>query len=316
MIGLIQNELIKIFSKAASWVYMLFIIAALCVGAYFYSNFSEPANENWREELTTTIEHQQRELANPELPEEEKQYIQEDLEQNQQFLDKNINPNAKSSWHFMNDVVIAIGSLVTLFSVIICSSNVSSEFGEGTIKQLLIRPYKRWQILLSKYLAVTIYSFLLVVVLVVSGYLIGLMLFGSGNFSQTFFEYTMDGRVEAVIGEQFLLKLIYYIPSLLMVTAISFMLSTLFKKESLAVGVGIFVLFFSSSIGGILIFFAEKYPWTKLLIFPHLELGVYAIQSEILPGVTLPFSLAVLAVYYIIFMALTFRYFQKRDIGI
>lgn len=61
---------------------------------------------------------------------------------------------------------------------------------------------------------------------------------------------------------------------------------------------------------------ASKYAWAKFLIFPHLDLTVYALQDKILEDITLPISLAILAVYYAIFMIVTFFFFQKRDISI
>ena len=97
---------------------------------------------------------------------------------------------------------------------------------------------------------------------------------------------------------------------------IAFMLSTLFKSQALAVGIGIFVLFFSSTLGGMILMLADKYAWAKLLIFPHLDLTVYALQEKILENITLPISLAILAVYYAIFMIVTFFFFMKRDISI
>jgi ABC-2 type transport system permease protein len=156
----------------------------------------------------------------------------------------------------------------------------------------------------------------LVATLVVSGYIIGLILFGSGDFNMKIFEVTLEGRKEAIVGTQFFLKMLYYLPSLLIIMSIAFMLSTLFKSQALAVGIGIFVLFFSSTLGGIILMLADKYVWAKFLIFPHLDLTVYALQERILEDITLPFSLSILALYYAIFMIVTFFFFQKRDISI
>lgn len=223
--------------------------------------------------------------------------------------------DSTSTWNFLNTVVYGVGSLVTLFSVIICSANVSMEFASGTIKQLLIRPHSRWKILLSKYIAVTMYSLFLMVSLFVLGYLIGLIFFGPGNFNALTEEISLTGVFEAKIGMQVIKKFALLLPSLIIVSAISFMLSTLFKNQALAVGVGIFVLFISNTLGGILYFLMEKFTWTKFLIFSHLDLSIYAIQDTLAPGVTLTFSSLLLLAYYLVFMALTFIFFQKRDIS-
>jgi ABC-2 type transport system permease protein len=314
MIALIQNELMKIFGKMASWIFMIVIVLAVLIAGIIYMKFSGEPNPNWRQDIQAEITMLENQL--PSAPEEEKPLIQTQIDQNQEYLDKDIDPTAKTNWHFMNDVVIGVSSLVTLFVVVVGSANVAAEFSDGTIKQLLIRPHRRWSILLSKYIAVIIYALLLVATLVVSGYIIGLILFGSGDFNMKIFEVTLEGRKEAIVGTQFFLKMLYYLPSLLIIMSIAFMLSTLFKSQALAVGIGIFVLFFSSTLGGIILMLADKYVWAKFLIFPHLDLTVYALQERILEDITLPFSLSILALYYGIFMIITFFFFQKRDISI
>jgi ABC-2 type transport system permease protein len=314
MIGLIQNELMKIFGKMASWIYMVIIVLAVLIAGIIYMKVSADPNPNWRQDTEAEIAMRENQLAS--ASNDEKAMIQNQIDQTQEFLDEDINPNAKTNWHFMNDVVVGVSSLVTLFVVVVGSANVAAEFSDGTIKQLLIRPHHRWRILLSKYIAVIIYALMLVITLIVSGYIIGLVLFGSGDFNMKIFEITLEGRKVAIVGEQFLLKMLYFIPSLLMIMTIAFMLSTLFKSQALAVGIGIFVLFFSSTLGGIILMLADKYTWAKFLIFPHLDLTVYALQERILEDITLPVSLSILAVYYAIFMMLTFFFFQKRDISI
>ncbi|MBT2641345.1 ABC transporter permease subunit [Bacillus sp. ISL-41] len=314
MIPLIQNELMKIFGKMASWIYMIIIVMAMLIAGIIYMKFSADPNPNWRQDTQAEIQMLENQMAS--ASDDEKKMIQNQIEQTQQFLDQDINPNEKTNWHFMNDVVVGVSSLVTLFVVVVGSANVAAEFSDGTIKQLLIRPHHRWRILLSKYIAVIIYALLLVLTLIVSGYIIGLILFGSGDFNMKIFEITLEGRKVAEVGTQFMLKMLYFIPSLLIIMTIAFMLSTLFKSQALAVGIGIFVLFFSSTIGGIILMLADKYTWAKFLIFPHLDLTVYALQDRILEDITMPVSLAILAVYYAIFMMLTFFFFQKRDISI
>jgi ABC-2 type transport system permease protein len=318
MIGLIQNEWMKIFTKASSWIYLILIIVMVSGAGLIYDRFTDEPNEDWRQDLQTEVGQLQQDLKT--VPAEDHEWLQMQISEKQMYLEEDVNPNAKSTWHYLNDIVSMMTTVVTLFAVIVCSANVASEFSDGTIKQLLIRPHRRWAILLSKYISVTLYSLLLLAVLMITGYLTGLLLFGSGSFSEKIFEISMDGQMNpeniATVGDQAVLKLLYFLPSLVIVTAIAFMLSTLFKSQALAVGIGIFVLFFSSTVGTVILFLVKKYAWTKFLIFPHLDLTVYAFQDTILGSITLPISLTILAVYYVVFMAVTFLYFQKRDISI
>ncbi len=315
MIGLIQNELIKIFEKRASWIYIAILVVAMVIGGFIYQRVNGEVDENWRENLEAQNTQYKQEIEQTPA-DQDPTWLKDQIKQNERFLEENINPTAKTNWHFMNDVVIGVTTLVTLFSVIVASAIVAAEFSDGTIKQLLIRPHKRWKILLSKYVAVIINSLILMAVLFFSGFIVGILFFGFGDFQAPFFEYTLDGQKEAVLGTQFLLKTVYFLPSLLMITTISFMLSTLFKSQAVAVGIGIFVLFVSSTLGGLIIMLAEEYTWAKFLIFPHLDLTVFAFQDKILQNITLAGSLSILLVYYIVFMIATFVYFQKRDVSI
>ena len=314
MIALIRNELMKLFQRKSSWIYPIILVIAVIVGGIIYNKVSGEPDPNWQAGMKAEIAELQQNAKTAQ--DEEKQFITDEIEQKQKYLDENVNPNSVSNWHFMNNVVFGVTTLVTLLAVIVCSASVSSEFADGTIKQLLIRPHQRWAILMSKYLSLIIYSLILVTTLITAGYLVGTIIFGNGDFTAKIFEMAIDGQKVAEVGPQFFLKIAYYLPSLLVITAIAFMLSTLFKSQALAVGIGIFVLFVSSTLGGLIVLLAEKYEWAKYLIFPHLDLTIYALQDKILGDITLPISLVILAVYYAIFMILTFVFFQKRDISI
>ncbi|MFC4559276.1 ABC transporter permease [Virgibacillus kekensis] len=314
MLSLIKNEVGKIFHKKANWIYILVVVVALIGAGLIQQSVTDEPSENWREQTKTEINRLQTELEK--APNDAQGFIKEEIARNQMLLDEDINPNAYTNWDYMNEIVIGVTMLVTLFSVIVSSAIVSSEFSAGTIKQLLIRPHPRWIILLSKYIALVAYSLVLLITVIAVGYILGVLMFETGDFSAKILEPGLEGEKIATVGSQFLWKLVYYLPSLIIIITISFMLSTLFKSQALAVGFGIFVLFVSSTLGGIIIVLAEKFEWVKFLIFPHLDLTIYATQDTILGGVTPTISLLILCVYYIIFMAVTFAYFQKRDISI
>jgi len=217
--------------------------------------------------------------------------------------------NDVNNWLFINNIVVDASVLLILFGVIVSSSTVSTEFTSCTIKQLLIRPHKRWRILLSKYFSTIIYNLILALVYIGTIFLMGLALFGSGDFHEE-----ITGMTGDVIGIHVLLKVLYLLPSVLLIYTISFSLSTLFKSQSIAVGVGIFVLFFSTAIGETIASIVDKYTWTKYLIFPHLDLTVFATQDAILNTISLPQSLSILAIYYVTFMALSLWSFGRKDI--
>jgi ABC-2 type transport system permease protein len=229
------------------------------------------------------------------------------------FIYGSVYKETENYWLFMNDFVVGGGVLITLFAVMVCSSAVSSEFAKGTIKQLLIRPHKRWSILLAKYIASIIYITILTITLVAALYIAGYLIFGSGDYSEVII-LGFEGGKEVVVGEQFFLKLAYFLPGLLMLATISFMLSSLFRNQSLAVGISIFALLFTSVLGGVITLIADKFTWVKYLLFPHLDLTVYAVQDKMFDTISFSTSMIILGIHYVLFMAVVFWHFSKKDI--
>ncbi|MBM7602402.1 ABC-2 type transport system permease protein [Metabacillus crassostreae] len=317
MISLLKNEWMKIFQKVSTYLFIVFILIAVIGTAFIEMKINgENSNENWKEELTTNIQENEKTLKDENIDEEERSMLMEDIAYNTQFLDANMNPNLSTNWTYMADWTTLLTSFITLFVVIVCSSSVSSEFADGTIKQLLIRPYKRWKILLSKYIVSVIYAGLLILILLASSYLIGTLLFGNGAYTDKIIDPASLEFTPIIVGDYVVNMFVYWIPGFLVITTLAFMLSTLFKNQSIAVGVSIFILFASSTLNLLIQSFVEKNQWLKFILFPHLDLRGYISESmPMFEGATLGFSLTILSVYFFIFLAVTFYFFQKKDVS-
>lgn len=63
------------------------------------------------------------------------------------------------------------------------------------------------------------------------------------------------------------------------------------------------------------IFSPERFEWAQYLIFTHMDLRGYLLSDTGPGGATIGFSIAVLAVYYIIIMAISWIVFRKRDVA-
>ncbi|MGE7603525.1 ABC transporter permease [Peribacillus sp. NPDC097675] len=316
MRSLIRNEWMKIFQKKSSYVFIGFLLL-MVIGSAFIEYKMNPVDKDadWKQDVRADIKEQEKQMKSPEFDDDDKEFFKERMEVNEQLLKENINPDLQTSWTYMSEWTTSITSFITLFVVIVCSSLVSSEFSDGTIKQLLIRPYKRWKILLSKYITSLLFAALLLVILLVFSYLIGLLFFGSGSYSDKITDPTSLGFAPVLVGKYVVNMMVYWIPGFLVITSIAFMLSTLFKSQALAVGISIFILFASSTLTAIIQSFIDKNEWLKFVLFPHLDLRGYISETvNMFEGASLGFSIGVLAVYYLLFLALTFFFFQKKDI--
>lgn len=100
--------------------------------------------------------------------------------------------------------------------------------------------------------------------------------------------------------------------SALMVATLAFMLSAVFRNSSLAVGFSIFLLVAGTTATA---FIAAKFDWAKYILFANVDLTQYVDGTPLIKGMTMTFSLVMLAIYFIIFLLLAFGIFMKRDIA-
>lgn len=195
--------------------------------------------------------------------------------------------------------------LSTIFTVIIAADIVAGEFAGGTIKLLLIRPWSRGKILLSKFTSLILFGLLCAGITAVAGIAMSLLLF-SGNTGLS------DGFAGSSMNNSLLLLLTDTIQALV-ISLIAFMLSTVFRSGGLAIGLSLMLLFTKDIFG--FIFNPERFEWAKYLLFLHIDLSGY-IQSPVGPGgAGLGFSITILVVYCLLFMLISWLAFTKRDVA-
>ncbi|MBC1493408.1 ABC transporter permease subunit [Listeria booriae] len=217
--------------------------------------------------------------------------------------------------------------LVALFSIVVASSVVASEFSFGTIKLLLVRPYKRWEILLSKYIVVMLYAVALALFTLLITYLISGLLTSFGSLTQDVSgiipTYSENGDIlnaGLTAINALSTQLGFFLVELIFSMSIAFMVSSLLRSQALAVGIGLFLLFINSIAGGITLMLAEKFEWFKyIFVTPLYYINMNSNgmgNTEIDSGLSTGLAIGILAVYYIVFMALSFVFFQKRDVSV
>ncbi|KRG12950.1 ABC transporter permease [Lederbergia galactosidilytica] len=316
---LIQNEWIKIFKQTSTYIMIGFLVLVMIgwggIAKYLDSQMAS-VSDNWKEELQTQVNENKEMLANPDgtiMAPSLKGYLQQEIAMGEYRIEHNIPPEQSSSvWTFISDSVQLI-SLVGLLVIVIASGIVANEFSRGTIKNLLIKPYKRWKILLSKYITTVLFLAFMLVILFVGASVIGLVLFGTGDAAQqTHLAYTNG----AVVEQNLLLYLIktYLLNSLsvFMLTTMAFMISAVFRVSGLAIGISIFLLMSGGTITNLL---ASKFEWPKYSLFANTNLMQYIDGTPLIEGMTMSFSITMMIIYFGLFMLLAFGFFTKRDIA-
>ncbi|WP_373231298.1 ABC transporter permease [Cohnella sp.] len=223
-----------------------------------------------------------------------------------------------SNWNVMYMEAAIISVLITIFTVVKAADSVAGEFTWGTIKLLLIRPWSRSSILLSKFLSLLLFALLFTIVAFVVTWLVNTLLFGYSSTPDDLIDYSVNSLAvtDSPWAYMLLLFLCHYI-GLIFVVTFGFMMSAAFRSGGLAIGLSIFLLLSGNLITGMIVAFTDK-PWVKYLPFLHTDLTSYLNGGTgPIPDhpMTLAFSLTVLAGYFILFNLVSWLVFCKRDVA-
>lgn len=318
MLNLIQNENMKIFRQLSTYIMLGLLIVIVIAAGFISKNSVQPpsTNTDWKTQLTQENTEMQKTLTQTQAlgfgAEQSSAGIEIIIKTNNYRIEHNLpREQGKIVWGFVTDLAAGMISLVSLFSIIIAAGIVAGEFNSGTIKLLLIRPLKRWKVLLSKYLAVLLFALDALIILFVASFLVGGIFYGWSGVSQPYLGFTNGNVTEINMLWHIFTTYAYACVNLLMMVTFAFMISTVFRNNSLAVGISLFLMFTGNLLVGLL----SKYSWVKYILFANTNLMVYTDGIPVVKGMTMTFSLLVLAAYFIIFNVISWLVFIKRDVA-
>ena len=285
---------------------ILLIVAVVAITGL--SKLNERFNDTaWIEEMEADVVQMEEQLASPDLTEDERT----EIEAEKQGLEENIVLNAEWSQPGSREGIIvnAYGtiSIVTLFTIIASAGIVASEFSQGTIKMLLSRPVKRWKILTSKYLTVLLFGLALTVLTYVFTIISAFIFFPSAEGNSIIWSGA-DLELSAIWGKSLYMMFLSLI-NVFMISTFAFMVGSVFRSTSLAIGLSLF-LFFT---GTMIVFFLERFEIAKYIFFAH-DLTQYELGQKMLDSNTMTFSVVIVSVYVILFLAISYLTFSKRDV--
>ncbi|MBS4215534.1 ABC transporter permease [Neobacillus rhizophilus] len=315
MFNLIKNEWMKIFRRPGTYVMIALLIVITCiVGAFFkYQETGSNAgpDKNWQQTLQEENDALKKQMEQSRTKIEQ-DFFKEEIAINDYRIKHNLPEKEKFNvWSFVKQASELI-TLAGLFTIIISAGIVASEFNWGTIKLLLIRPINRSKILISKYLTVLLFALTMLAILFVFSTALGALLFGMPEHAAPYLNYHNGTVTEQNIVVHLL---IYYGLSsidMIMLATMAFMISSVFRNSSLAIGLSIFLLFTGAQFTALL---SLKFAWAKYILFANTNLMQYFEGTPMVEGMTMNFSISILVIYFIIFQFLAFFVFKKRDVA-
>jgi ABC-2 type transport system permease protein len=207
----------------------------------------------------------------------------------------------------------ALGIVLPIFLpvsvAVVAGDSIAGEASTGTLRYLLARAVGRTRLLVAKLAAVVVYTLLAVVAVAVTGYVVGVQLFGTSSLAYATSTVSGTPLTAAELLQRTVLMVLYIGWSMLGVAAVSLFLSTFTDSSlgaalgGLAVLVGSTVLVTLDAAGAVRDWLPTRYwlAWVDLfrepILWHDLERGV-----------------AVQGVYIVVLLGAAWANFATRDV--
>ena len=207
------------------------------------------------------------------------------------------------------------GLFIIVIVIMIAGTIVSEEFNKGTIKLLLIKPYNRNKILLSKFITVLIITIFAIIVILGMELIVGGIVFGFESLQTPVVVYNFNTNmiqeinIFAYVGTQ----VIMILPSVILLATLSFALSTIFTNSPVAIALPLLGYMGVTVINQL----AVQYNIEILKYFVTLnwDFTQYLYGGmPLMQGLTPIFSAIICIAYFLIMVIPTFIIFKKKNI--
>lgn len=197
----------------------------------------------------------------------------------------------------------------------VAGSIVSTEFDKGTIKLLLIRPYSRNKILLSKYIV----SMFMIIFAILSAFIMQLIIggiffgFSSLNIPVIIYNFVQNKVMHINLFKYIFDNVLAVLPEFILLATLAFAISTITNVSTLGVALPIVGVGAADIINLIAInrnIIPLKYFVTLNWNFTNYLYG--GVNS--FPTLSIPFSILICAIYFLIMIITAFIVFNKRNI--
>ena len=149
----------------------------------------------------------------------------------------------------------ALGLVLPIFLpvsvAVVAGESIAGEAAGGTLRYLLTRPVSRTRLLVAKLAGIVTFTFVAVIAVAASGYLVGVLIIGRGSLSATTITVSGTPLTSGQLAVRIALMIAYIGWSMLGVAAVSLFLSTLTDSALAAALGGLAVLIGSTVLVGL-----------------------------------------------------------------
>ena len=279
---------------------------------------------DYRNTALNTYQNEAKNIISMENTEQELEYTQkqeynsslENREINKYIIENNVDINkANDIRGILQNFFSEYGLFIIVVIVMIAGTIVSEEFNKGTIKLLLVKPYSRNKILLSKFITVLIMIVFSILAIIIMELLVGGIIFGYDSLSVPVLEYNFNTQslesmgIFTYLGIQIMIQL----PKLVLLATLAFACSTLFTNSALAITIPL-LGYMSADIINLLVI-QYKVGFMKFFVSMNWDFEGYLFGNlPKMEGMTAGFSVIICILYFIAMLIPTFIVFRKKNI--
>jgi ABC-2 type transport system permease protein len=235
-----------------------------------------------------------------------------------------------SMYGLMDSALSSSSGMLALLMLVICAITVSTEFGGGTIKLLLIAPHRRQEIFWSKVWVATEMMLWVAGATFAVSFLLGGLLGGFGGIGAWYMAPLFGSIVRLPYAVVMVYKHLLFLLPVIAYGAMGLMFSTVIRKPAGSVALSLVTYYVGSTVSGVLtlvsIMTKGDLPGSEFLLFTNTDLsgffGGTSVDIEmLLAGITnqtnshsIFFSIAVMIVYAVCFLWIARDSFCRRDV--
>lgn len=231
-------------------------------------------------------------------------------------IDNNLNPYEFNFPGFMENFISEYNFIMIIIIVVIAGGIVSDEYHKGTIKQLLLKPYTRTQILTGKLFLILILIPVAFIALFLINFLVCGIFNGFGDIGQGIAVYNYSKEVIDVydIFTYNIIMFISKLPTYLFVALLTFGLSTVTQSTIVSIIVPLVFNFISNVIN--LLISSYHIKWLRWFITYIWDFTAYILHNEYTGDLlnSFKFNIVIFAIYILVLIIVPYFVFNHRDI--
>ena len=258
------------------------------------------------------------ESSEKELSYEEQKRYNESLnlrEKSKYIIENNVDLNEMNLRRVLENFFTEYGIFVIAILVMIAGTIVSEEFNKGTIKLLLVKPYSRTKILLSKFITSMLMIIFVVLIMGIMQLFVGGVIFGFDSLSAPVVEYNFNTNSlqEINVLVYFLIQFLAQLPIFILLATLAFALGTIFTNSALAITISLLGYIAANIINQLAMSYNIKF--LEYFVTMNWDLSQYLFGNlPNMEGMTMSFSIITCIVYFLIMVIPTWIIFKKKNI--